>query len=349
LIIENIVYSPPKITIIILNWNGKEDTIECLKSCKKIDYLNYKIIVVDNGSEDDSAASIKAMFQDIIVIETGKNLGYAGGNNVGIRYALDNKAEYILLLNNDTVVDVNLINAFIEARSTIASPAIMGGKIYYYAQPDTLWYAGARWIPDKLDFEHIGLGQKDTKIFDELTKTDYVTGCLMFVPTEIFRQVGLLDEDFFLIYEETDWCYRARAYGYDCYYIPKAKIWHKVSVSFGGSQSPIFEYFMARNRLLWASKHLGFMSRVKIYGQYLNRIWTRIFPSFILADASIPIVKRYAWSIVSWLKAVKFYFLLSSNRALIRAVVDYSFRRLGNCPESIRTLSRSKLSNQLLT
>ena len=346
---KNTYKDRPKVTVIILNWNGKEDTLECLASVKKIDYSNFEILLVDNGSVDDSVEAVSEHYPDVTLLQTGDNLGYAGGNNVGIRYALDNKAEYVLLLNNDTVVDVQLINALIVASKAIVNRAIMGGKIYYYAQPDTLWYAGARWIPDKLDFEHIGLGQKDTKIFDELTKTDYVTGCLMFVPAEIFRQVGLLDEDFFLIYEETDWCYRAKKYGYDCYYIPTVKIWHKVSVSFGGSQSPIFEYFMARNRLLWASKHLGFLSRVKVYGQYLNRIWTRIFPNFILADASIPIVKRYVWSIVSWLKAVKFYFLLSSNRALIRAVVDYSFRRLGNCPESIRTMSRSKLSNQLLT
>lgn len=339
----------PKVAVILLNWNGKEDTLECLASVKQLDYSNYEIVLVDNGSIDGSVDAFTKYYPDVILLQTGENLGYAGGNNVGISYALDNKAEYVLLLNNDTVIDVQLINAFIEASKAIGIPAILGGKIYYYAQPDTLWYAGARWIPSKLDFEHIGLGQKDAPIYDLISKTDYVTGCLMFVPTEIFRQVGLLDEDFFLIYEETDWCYRAKKYGYDCYYIPTAKIWHKISVSFGGSQSPIFEYFMARNRLLWASKHLGFLSRVKVYGQYLNRIWTRIFPNFILADASVPIVKRYVWSIVSWLKTVKFYFLLSSNRALIRGVVDYFFRRLGNCPESIRTLSRSKLSNQLLT
>jgi len=338
---ENIHCSLPKVAVIILNWNGKEDTIECLESVDKIDYLNYEIVVVDNGSVDDSVASIKALFPDVIVIETGHNLGYAGGNNVGIRYALDNNAEYILLLNNDTVVDVNLIYAFIEARTTIASPAIMGGKIYYQAQPDTLWYAGACWIPSKLDFEHIGLGQKDAPNFDQLSKTDYATGCLMFVPADIFHQVGLLDEDFFLTYEETDWCYRARKFGYECYFIPTAKVWHKVSVSFGGPESPIFEYFMARNRLLWASKHLGLILRVKLYHQYLQKIWTRIFPRFVLADASVPLLKRYAWSIVSWLKAVRRYFHLSSNQAIIQGVMDYFFRRLGNCPESIRALPRS--------
>lgn len=343
--INNTYYSTPKVAIIILNWNGKEDTIECLKSFEKIDYQNYELVVVDNGSEDDSVAAIKQMFPEIIVIETGHNLGYAGGNNAGIRYALKNDTEYVLLLNNDTVVDEKLIEAFIKANTKLIKPAILGGKIYYHAQPDTLWYAGANWVPSKLDFEHIGMGQKDGSAFDQLSKTEYVTGCLMFVPAEIFHQVGLLDEGFFLIYEETDWCYRARKYGYECYYIPTAKIWHKVSASFGGSSSPISEYFIARNRLLWARKHLGLLLKIKLYLQYSHMLWTRIFPRFVLANTPVSFLKRYFWSFASWLKALKRNFYLPSNQAFMRGVMDYFFRRLGNCPKSIRTLPQSNLTN----
>ncbi|MBD9355766.1 methyltransferase domain-containing protein [Methylomonas albis] len=337
---KNLV-ATPKVAVIILNWNGKDDTIECLNSVKEIDYLNYNILVVDNGSNDDSLTSIKKLFPDVILIETGHNKGYAGGNNAGIRHALEIGAEYIILLNNDTIVDKLVIKSFIEASAIIDNPSIMGGKIYYYSHPDRLWYAGARWLPSKLDFEHIGLGQKDDPAFDRFSRVDYVTGCLMFIPAEIFHQVGLLDEDFFLTYEETDWCYRAKKLGYESYYIPAAKIWHKVSVSFGGPESPIFEYFMARNRLLWARKHLSLFSRIKLYREYFWIVKSRMIPSFVVADASVPFLKRYVWSLASWLNASKRYYQIPANQAILRGIFDYLFGRFGNCPDSIRSLPRS--------
>ena len=123
---KNTYKAQPKVTVIILNWNGKEDTLECLASVKKIDYSNFEIVLVDNGSVDDSVEAVSEHYPDVTLLQTGDNLGYAGGNNVGIRYALDNKAEYVLLLNNDTVVDVQLINAFIVASKAIVNRAIKG-------------------------------------------------------------------------------------------------------------------------------------------------------------------------------------------------------------------------------
>ena len=132
---KNTYKAQPKVTVIILNWNGKEDTLECLASVKKIDYSNFEIVLVDNGSVDDSVEAVSEHYPDVTLLQTGDNLGYAGGNNVGIRYALDNKAEYVLLLNNDTVVDVQLINAFIVASKAIVNRAIMGGKYIIMHNP----------------------------------------------------------------------------------------------------------------------------------------------------------------------------------------------------------------------
>ena len=118
---ENTHYSLPKVAVIILNWNGKEDTLECLASVKKLDYSNYEIVLVDNGSVDDSVDAISKQYPDMTLLQTGENLGYAGGNNVGIRWALEQGADYILLLNNDTIVAADLLSAFINAANVLAS------------------------------------------------------------------------------------------------------------------------------------------------------------------------------------------------------------------------------------
>ena len=122
-----------KVAIIILNWNGKKDTLECLESVRKIDYQNFEVIVVDNGSSDDSLKAIQSKYPEICILETGENLGYAGGNNFGMRHALQNGADYILILNNDIIVDSQLINSFIDASALIPKGGIFGAKIYYYS------------------------------------------------------------------------------------------------------------------------------------------------------------------------------------------------------------------------
>ena len=133
----------PKVYVVIVNWNGRDDTIECIKSVKNISYPNFEIILVDNGSKDNSIDSIKEIFKDINYIENKKNLGFAEGNNIGIRLALNNDAEYIWLLNNDTIVHQDALSAMVDVGERIPESGILGSKIYYYDKPDFIWFAGA--------------------------------------------------------------------------------------------------------------------------------------------------------------------------------------------------------------
>jgi GT2 family glycosyltransferase len=246
-----------KVFIIILNWNGKEDTLECLESVRSVDYSNFDTIVVDNGSSDESVKAIRNEYPAVNVIEIGKNLGYAGGNNVGIRYALKNGADYILILNNDTIVDPQLLKALINAALQIHQPGILSPKIYYFSNRKKIWYAGGYQIKQSARFRHIGIGcEENDKENKKIMETDYASGCALFTNASVFRKIGLFDKKFFLTYEETDFCYKAKKKNIRCYVVPEAKVWHKISVSFGGEKSPMFVYFLTRNRLLWAERHL---------------------------------------------------------------------------------------------
>lgn len=330
----------PSVSIIILNWNGKEDTLECLASVNKIDYPNYKIIVVDNGSSDGSVEAISKPYPDVTLLQTGENLGYAGGNNVGIRWALEHETDYILILNNDTVIAPNLLTTFVNAAKPLSRGSILGAKIYYYDKPDTIWFAGGRWLRNNNCFEHIGCNQEDNIAFDKTIEVDYITGCALFTESHTFKDVGLLDEEFFLTYEETDWCYRAKDKGHNCFVIPEAKLWHKVSSSFGGENSPLVHYFMVRNKLLWAERHLPLMARIKLHKENLVTLREIFLPPIFLSKKESSWAKSFLWSFSTWLKNKK------KNEAMIKATLlglrDYYLRNFGNCSEEVRKLGKSK-------
>ena len=148
----------PRVAVIVLNWNGREDTLECLRSIRSIAYSNFGVIVVDNGSTDGSVAAIRASQPSVEVIDTGENLGFAGGNNVGIRRALELGADYVLLLNNDTVVDPGLLRAFVAAAALHPEAGAFGAKIYFHSEPTRIWYAGARWEAGAGELRSRGLG-----------------------------------------------------------------------------------------------------------------------------------------------------------------------------------------------
>lgn len=334
------VTTTPKIAVVILNWNGKEDILECLASVKKIDYPNYEIVLVDNGSVDGSADAISKQYPAITLLQTGENLGYAGGNNVGIRWALEQGADYILLLNNDTIVATDLLSAFINATNLLPSGSILGAKIYFYDNPDTLWFAGGRWRSESNSFEHLGYGQPDSIEFNHKTEVDYITGCALFADAATFKEVGLLGEDFFLTYEETDWCYRAGAKDHKCIVIPEAKLWHKVSSSFGGADSPLVNYFMTRNKLLWAKKHLSYSSRMNLHKKSFRTLRCILLPSWGWVDADVSIGKQILWCFSSWLKTIKRNIANPINKSTLIGLRDYYLGRFGNCPSQVRKLGK---------
>lgn len=325
----------PRIAVVILNWNGRDDTLACLESVKKIAYPDFRVIVVDNGSADNSVDAIRTAFPEVELIETGANLGFSGGNNVGIKRALELGADYVLLLNNDTVVDPGLLDAFVAAARRFPAAGVFSAKIYFHAEPNRIWYAGARWNSSAARFKQVGEGVLDDGLsFSTICETDYACGCAFFVPAARLREIGLLDDDFFLYFEETDWCYRAHKAGYPSIYVPEAKLWHKVSVSFGGEGSPLALYFQTRNRLLWARRHAALPRRLGVYAESVRALFRRFAFPLVRVRAGQP------FSLKGWWWSVRAVFHDPSNLAYFMGVRDFWLRRFGDCPPVVRDLAR---------
>lgn len=333
----------PKVAIVVLNWNGKDDTLECLKSLQQIDYANFFVIVVDNGSRDGSEEAITSAFPGVVFLETGLNLGYAGGNNAGVRLALQSSPDFVLLLNNDTVVHGGLISAFV-AEAEGNRHAILGARIFFYDRPDQLWFAGGKWRPAELSFEHVGFGKTVAQLNagKDRGPFDYITGCALFAPASAFAEIGLLDETFFLTYEETDWCYRARAKGYVCAVVPDACLWHKVSASFGGASSPLVTYFMVRNKLLWAEKHCSRWIRIRLHHEVFSHLMRQIFPPITKPAWGRPFLKRWLWCIDTWRRGVSKRLQQRETLAMLYGFRDFWLRRFGNCSEDVRAKVTAK-------
>lgn len=247
----------PKIYIIILNWNGWQDTLECLESIEKIYYCNYKVLVIDNGSTNKSVIKIKYRYPKIELIITGKNLGFVGGNNIGIKRALKSGAKYVLLLNNDTVVDQRLLEYLLEPIRKESKVGIVGAVNYYFDYPEKIWYSGGivNWWRGKI-IELTKL-DKDCRYFNMIKEVDDVAGSCMLIKRDVIEKIGFLDQKFFCSFDETEYCFRAKKAGYKIVVNFKAMIWHKVArtMTRGGTKPHIGIYFHARNRFLFLRKH----------------------------------------------------------------------------------------------
>lgn len=241
----------PGVTIIVLNWNGLADTLECLRSLSHLDYPNYEVVVVDNGSTDGSARVIHERFPDVTVIENEENLGFTGGNNVGLRYALRGNAAYVLLLNNDTVVDSPFLGQMVEVAQGDATIGAVGPTIYYYGEPQVVWSAGGSIDWRRGCTRMIGLDERDDGQFGDVPReVDFVSGCTLLVRRAAIERVGGLDERFFTYYEEVEWCVRMRRAGFRVMHVPQARVWHKILPA-AQAESPMVHYYMTRNRLLF--------------------------------------------------------------------------------------------------
>lgn len=292
-----------QVHILILNYNGWKDTIECVDSCLKLRYCNAKIIIVDNDSSDGSEAILREAFPDVELIQTGGNLGYAGGNNVGIRHALANGADYVWLLNNDTKVDPAALDEMLEVAQDDGTVGMVGPKILLYSRPDHLNCVGSTINLLTGQPSLIGLGEKDDGRFDDIREMDTLSGCSLLVRRELIDSVGLLDDRFFLFYEETDWILRAKRAGYRMLYAPKARIWHKVSASVGGHQSPLMLYYMIRNNPLLMRKNVGVIA----FAVFLLTYLCLVIPKKIINVLIFNKVKRYQ-KLKAILKGLSHYF-----------------------------------------
>ncbi len=262
-------FEQPLVHIIILNWNGWQDTVACVESCLRLAYANARILIVDNASSDGSEAILRERFPDVEIIQTGKNLGYAGGNNVGIRHALGRGAEYVWLLNNDTVADPAALDEMVRIAEPDRTVGMVGPKVLLHSRPEYLNCIGSTISMKTGQPRLIGLGERDDGRFDDCREMDSLSGCSLLVRREVVDRVGMLDERFFLFYEETDWILRARRAGYRMLYVPGARVWHKVSASVGGHQSPLMLYYMTRNNPLLMRKNLGATAFVGYLAVYL--------------------------------------------------------------------------------
>jgi len=298
----------PLVYIIILNWNGWKDTIECVDSCLQLRYPAFRILVVDNASSDGSETILRAQFPHIELMQAGANLGYAGGNNVGISHALANGADYLWLLNNDTKVDPGALDEMVRVAIDDATVAMVGPKILLHSRPQYLNCVGSTINLLTGQPRLIGLGEKDDGRFDGNKEMDSLSGCSLLVSKEIVEKVGLMDERFFLYYEETDWILRAKRAGYRMMYVSQAKIWHKVSASIGGHQSPLMLYYMTRNNPLLMRRNAGDAA----FACYLLIYLCLVIPKKMINVLIFNKVKRY-----------------QKMTALLKGVCDYFCGRFG--------------------
>jgi GT2 family glycosyltransferase len=221
--------------------------------------------VVDNGSEGNDARALEEKFRDYAhVVRNDRNYGYTGGNNIGIRYVSDRSSpDYVLILNNDTIVAPDFLDRMIKTAESDASIGIAGPKVYYHKFPDRIQSAGARVNMRTGQASLIGVKEVDSGQYDKQREVDYVIGCCLLIKREVIQKVGLFDESYFCYWDETDYCFRAREAGYKVVYVPGAKIWHKAPLKLrmqekspqSGKASGLSYYFMARNNFKFMRKH----------------------------------------------------------------------------------------------
>lgn len=242
----------PLVSIITVNFDTPEVTADMLRSLSVITYPNWEVIVVDNASPKHSSAVLKKDFPFITHVSSPENLGFAGGNNIGLHYA---KGEYVFFVNNDTEVTPDLITILVDYLVAHPECGIACPKIKYFYQPDTIQYAGAIGLHPLTSRSYdIGYLMKDDGKFDDTRVTDLPNGAAMMIPMKLIKEVGEMSEMFFLYYEELDWTARFKKAGYEIHYVGTAEIYHKESIS-TGKNSPFKTYYLFRNRLLYIRRN----------------------------------------------------------------------------------------------
>ena len=255
----------PKVFVITLNWNGKEWLEDCLSSILAMDYPDFEVVMVDNGSTDGSVQFVREKFPSVHLVETGSNLGYARGFNAGLEFAASRGAEYFLIMNNDTVIDRGALKALVETALTQERAGFVTGKIYFHNHPDTLQTVGKNENPITWNGKHIGWGEKDTGQYETVEERAFIDDVITLVDRRLYDEVGGYDPQFFLQCEEFDWQVRAKEKGWKFYYTPMAKLWHRVSMSMGGMGNPIGRYFDIRSAMVVMARHAGLKRFIRYY------------------------------------------------------------------------------------
>lgn len=258
----------PSVAIILLNFNNYPDTAECLNSLEKVQYEQLEIIVVDNASPDGSGEKIQKDFPDITYIQSGNNGGFSSGNNAGIQHALAKHFDYVMLLNNDTVVSPNFLESLVAAGEKFADVGIITGKGFYYSEPDKLHMCGGQLQKYKVTYKRFGADQLDADYESKEGHVNFASCYFMLVKSAVFREVGLLNDRYFGGTEETEFNYIVQKHGWKVYFCPQSKIWHKIGGSFrcGGYDAT---YLSLRNKMLFAKNNYTLLEKVFWYPLYL--------------------------------------------------------------------------------
>jgi len=293
----------PLVITVILNTNRCVDTLEALASLENSTYKNHSVIVLDNASTDHSVESIGKEFPEVEIIQLTENLGYAGNNNVGIEAALEKGAEWIFVLNEDTILAENCISSLIDIGESDGGIGIVGPMVYHHSEPDVIQSAGGS-LGRYWQSQHLGQNEKDVGQFPHSKDVEWISGCAIMVRRAVIESVGALDERFFYYWEETEWCLRASRDGWRIVFVPQAKLWHK-GVQKDYQPNPSVTYYSTRNRLLLLAKH---KAPIKIWGHVL---WD--------------ILRTYT----SWTIKPKWRSMHEHRNAMGRGFLDFLFQRWG--------------------
>lgn len=279
----------PLVSIITVNYNQPEVTLEWLRSIQQISYTRYEIIIVDNGSTDNTLENYLMNYANVTFIKSATNRGFAGGNNIGIENA---KGELLLLLNNDTEVEPGFLEPLVACIQNLPRAAIVSPKIKYFYQQNIIQYAGGRRInPITGRGKFIGSGEADSIKYSSTHSTELIHGAAMLLSKKLIQQIGLMEERFFLYYEELDWGERAKRAGCILYVVGESVVYHKESVSVG-KNSPLRMYYTTRNRTLFMKRNFP---RVAIVLYYLFFLGVSIPKNCIilLIHGNLPLLKAF--------------------------------------------------------
>lgn len=299
-----------KVYIMVLNWNNWKDTLECLESMSGITYPSYEVVVIDNSSSDDSVDRIKDWLQDpenidkvkgefvlydrqqaetvegsaesgrFVIIQTGENLGYAGGNNVGIRYALARgDCGYVWILNNDTVVEPEALSALVKCLGQDERIGAAGSRLIYYHSPGIVQAkGGSRLYPMQGNTVAVGEGEPDKPFDGEPPRIDYACGASVIVREDVLLSVGLMNEDYFLYWEDVDWGQRMRLAGYSIVPCNSSRVLHKEGAS-TGYFSPKADYYWVRNGLRFTARYYPMYLPLVMFSYFIKYTVFRLFRS----------------------------------------------------------------------
>ena len=306
------------VAVVTINWNGWRDTLRCLTALRNTDGVDWHLIIVDNGSTDGSLQHLRGLGSDVTLIETGVNGGWTGGNNVGVRSAMQRGYPYFFLLNNDAFVRPDTLKSLLAASgvSGAAGRRPVLGPVHRGLTSADFDFSLA--VADPKTGVPEWKTNREDSVEQQVVSTAYIPGAALFAHRDHFDRIGFFDDRFFLNFDDTDWCFRAKVKGCDTLIVKRAMIDHVGSASIGGQSSPLQTYFMTRNRLLFAEKHCTVPQRLSLLR------WNVWQARQLLKDRG----SDGAWARLTESKG--------TMMAFRHGIRDYAFRRFGDCGDEIR-------------